>query len=384
MNFVAIKMLIGDRLKYLGLVGGLAFAALLVTQQAAIFTGYALRTGAWIRDTSSADLWIMDPQQEHTDDAKRLVSTALQRVRSIEGVAWAMPMFKGYMPARMPDGKVHQIRVVGLDDATLEGLPPEMVEGRASDLRSDRAIFVNVADIGKKLMVTDTDGTSRPLRIGDRLDINDSDSVVRGIYAKSAEFFWEPVVYTTYSHALRVAPPERKQLQFVLAKLAPGADAARVQRDIVAATGLAAYTRAQFEHITMWFILLQTGILVNFGITIALGFVIGVLVSALLLYTFMLEHARHFAALKAMGASSWRLIRMVGLQVLAVGTAGFGIGVGGAAITGKFFAGGDLAFAMVWQIPVLGAAAILVCCLAAAGLSLLRVLRVEPAIVFKS
>jgi putative ABC transport system permease protein len=384
MNFVALKMLVGDRLKYLGLVGGLAFAALLVTQQASIFTGYALRTGAWIRDTSSADLWIMDPQQEHTDDQKRMISTSLQRIRSVDGVDWAVPMFKGYMPARLADGRVHQIRVVGLDDATLEGAPPGMQVGSLADLRSDRAVFINRTDTDKKLALRSADGTTRPLTVGDRIDINDHDTVVAGIYTKSSEFFWEPVIYTTYSRALRIAPPERKQLQFVLAKLRPGADVAAVQKQITDTTGLAAYTRDQFESITMWFILIQTGILINFGITIALGFVIGVLVSALLLYTFMLEHSRHFAALKAMGASSWRLIRMVGLQVLIVGAAGFGIGIGGAAITGKFFAGGDLAFAMVWQIPVFGAAAILCCCFVAGALSLVRVLRLEPGIVFKS
>jgi hypothetical protein len=59
-----------------------------VTQQASIFTGYVLRMSAWIRDTGGADLWVMDPQSDHTDDSKKIVDTALQRVRSIEGVAW--------------------------------------------------------------------------------------------------------------------------------------------------------------------------------------------------------------------------------------------------------------------------------------------------------
>jgi hypothetical protein len=165
-------MLVGDRLKYLGLVGGLAFAALLVTQQASIFTGYALRTGAWIRDTSSADLWIMDPQQEHTDDQKRMISTSLQRIRSVDGVDWAVPMFKGYMPARLADGRVHQIRVVGLDDATLEGAPPGMQVGSLADLRSDRAVFINRTDTDKKLALRKADGTTRPLTVGDRIDIS--------------------------------------------------------------------------------------------------------------------------------------------------------------------------------------------------------------------
>jgi putative ABC transport system permease protein len=381
-NFVALKMLVGDRLKYLGLVAGLAFAALLVTQQASIFTGYVLRMSAWIRDTGGADLWVMDPQSDHTDDSKKIVDTALQRVRSIEGVAWAVPMFKGYMAARLPDGRVEQIRVVGLDDASLFGGPPSMTEGDLAALRGDRAVIVNGADVGRKFRLTRGE-EPRDLRVGDRLDINDHDTVVAGIYEKSAEFFWEPVVYTTYTRALRIAPPQRKQLQFVLAKLQPGADADAVAARTRETTGLAAYTNDQFARVTMWFIMIQTGILANFGITIALGFVIGVLVSALLLYTFMLEHARHFAALKAMGATNWTIIRMVGLQVGTVGLLGFGLGIGAAAVSGRFLASGDLAFRMVWQIPVLGAAAILICCMGAGLLSLARVLRIEPAVVFK-
>jgi hypothetical protein len=35
MNLVAIKMLVGDRAKYLGIIMGLTFASLLITQQRA-------------------------------------------------------------------------------------------------------------------------------------------------------------------------------------------------------------------------------------------------------------------------------------------------------------------------------------------------------------
>jgi putative ABC transport system permease protein len=382
MNFVALRMLMGDRLKYVGLVAGLAFAALLVTQQASIFNGYIHRMAAWIRDTGGADLWIMDPQTNHTDDAKRIVDTALQRVRSVDGVEWAVPMFKGFLSARLPDGRLQQVRVVGIDDATMIGGPPRMVEGELADLRGDRAVLVNEADLGKKLLVSEA-GVRRPMRVGDRLDINDNEVRVAGVYAKGPEFFWEPMVYTTYSRALRMAPAQRKQLQFVLAKVRPGSDTAKVAADIRAATGLAAYTGDEFAWVTMWYIMIQTGILVNFGITIALGFVIGVLVSALLLYTFMIEQSRNFGALKAMGVTNRAIVRMVAVQVLTVGSLGFGIGVGAAVIGGGVLAKADLAFRMVWQIPLIGAGAILICCLVAGILSLARVLRLEPAIVFK-
>ena len=54
MNFVALKMLVGDRLKYVALVAGVAFAALLITQQASIFMGYTGQIGVWIRETAPA------------------------------------------------------------------------------------------------------------------------------------------------------------------------------------------------------------------------------------------------------------------------------------------------------------------------------------------
>src|SRR4051812_161081 len=78
MYMIALKMLVGDRLKYLALVAGVAFAALLITQQAAIFMGYTLQIGAWIRDTRVADLWVMDDQVEFDNDFKQMPDTALQ------------------------------------------------------------------------------------------------------------------------------------------------------------------------------------------------------------------------------------------------------------------------------------------------------------------
>ena len=103
-NFVALKMLIGDRLKYISLVAGLAFAALLVTQQASIFTGYALRTGSWIRDTRVADLWVMDDQAEFTEANKPILDTALTRVRRRAGRGMGGADVQGYLKCRLPDG----------------------------------------------------------------------------------------------------------------------------------------------------------------------------------------------------------------------------------------------------------------------------------------
>jgi hypothetical protein len=43
-----------------------------------------------------------------------------------------------------------------------------------------------------------------------------------------------------------------------------------------------------------------------------------------------------------------------------------------------------LAFRMTWHIPAVGAVAVLTCCLAAGLFGMAKVLRLEPAVVFKA
>lgn len=382
MNYIALKMLIGDKVKYLALVAGVSFAALLITQQASIFMGFALRTGTWIRETAVADLWVVDEQVEFSEDFKPVSETMLQRVRGVDGVAWAVPLYKNYLRTRLPDGTLVQTRIVGLDDATLTGGPPEIVDGSLSDLRRDRAVLVNIEQAGDSLRLK-RDG-NRPLRIGDRISINDNEAVVAGFYRASREFFWDPVLYTTYSRALSWSPPQRKQLTYILVKARDGLDPSAVAASIRSATGLAAYTNAEFERRTTDDILAKTGILVNFGITITLGFVIGLLVAGQTFYTFVLDNLRHFGALKAMGLGNGRVLTMLSAQVLVVAMIGYGLGVGAAAIAGKALSVVDLAFTMTWPIVLAGGAAVLVCCFFAGVLGMIRVVRLEPAVVFKS
>ena len=61
--------------------------------------------------------------------------TELYRVRGVSGVEWAVPLYKGLMKARLDNGNFQTCIVLGLDDATLIGGPPEMVQGQLADLR---------------------------------------------------------------------------------------------------------------------------------------------------------------------------------------------------------------------------------------------------------
>jgi putative ABC transport system permease protein len=244
MHAVALQMLMGDRAKYLGIIIGLTFAALLITQQGAIFVGLMTRTYGFITDTGLPNLWVMDPKVQFVDDIKPLQDTELYRVRGVEGVEWAVPLYKGLLKARLADGTFQTCNVVGLDDATLIGGPPVMVAGHLADLRQSDAVIVDVVGAAGKLAkpAPEPGGTPIPLRIGDTLELNDHRAMVVGLARVTRTFQSQPVIYTTYARATRFAPPERKLLSFVLAKTSPGQEPAVVAEGIRRATGLAAYT----------------------------------------------------------------------------------------------------------------------------------------------
>ncbi len=386
MLFVALRMLLGDRLKYLSLIGGIAFATLLMAQQASIFAGLTYQTGASIRNTTGDfDLWVMDASVELSEEYKPLPDITTDRVRGIEGVDWAVPFYRSRRSARLPDGSMRTVVLVGLDDATLIGGPPRMVEGDLRDLREDQGVLLDVAQLSTNFMTDDGQGGRRPMRVGDTFSINDQSVKVVGLFRQEKSFFWEPVVYTTYTRALSLAPPERRLLSHVLVKAAPGTDPEVLARRIAERTELKVLTSRGMMELTAGYVLRKTGILINFSISVGLGLVIGVLVSAQTFQAFILDHLRDFGVLKALGVPGWKLALMVLVQVLVVGSIGYGIGLGAAALFGMWFINlGRGAFLMTWHIVVFVGVVVMMASLIAGLLSLVRVLRLEPAVVFQS
>ncbi|MDO8140377.1 MAG: ABC transporter permease [Candidatus Brocadiales bacterium] len=384
MNFIALKMLMGDRAKYLGIIMGLTFASLLITQQSAIFLGLMTRTFAFLTDTGYPDIWVMDPKVQYTDDLKPLKETEFLRVRGVEGVAWAVPMYKGLLKARLPNGTFQTCNVIGLDDETLIGGPPQMIQGQLSDLRRSDAIIVDSFSIMDKLAKVMPDGKHVPLKIGDTMELNDHRAVVVGICKATRPFQSQPVIYTTYSRATIFAPRERKLMSFVLVKAKPGMDLNTMCNRIQATTGLAAYTWNEFKILTVRYFMKYTGIPVNFGVTVILGFIVGVAIAGQTFYNFTQDNLRYFGTLKAMGASDGMLLRMILLQAAMVGSIGYGIGVGAASLFGTLSGNTELSFRLPWQLLAASATAVTLICAASAALSMWKVVRLEPAIVFKS
>jgi putative ABC transport system permease protein len=179
-------------------------------------------------------------------------------------------------------------------------------------------------------------------------------------------------------------PAERKLLSFIIARSKPGVNVEELCHRITGQTGFAAYTSEQLKWLTLKYYMKYTGIFINFGVAILLGFIIGTAVAGQTLYNFTVDNLPFFGIFKAMGADNSLLIKMVLLQALFASAIGWGIGMGAASLFGYISAGTELAFSMPFLLYVLSGISILLISLVSALICMRRVATIDPAIVFKS
>ena len=118
----------------------------------------------------------------------------------------------------------------------------------------------------------------------------------------------------------------------------------------------------------------------------AISFIIGLALLSLTIYSATIERAREYAIMKALGASPWRLYRIVLSQSAIIAGLGFSVGVGLAFLFNRV--AGDVVPEFVTYIRwrdvavVLGVVAAMT--FAASLLPVNRVARVDPASVFRA
>lgn len=378
MTWIALRMLMGDRAKYFGLIFGVAFATVLMSQQVSIFMGIIRRTASQITDVRDCSIWVMDAKSRYIDEVPALPDTDLYRVRGVEGVQWAVRLYYGQNRARLEDGNTRNLLLYGVDDETMVAAPQKMIVGSLADLKQPDAVIIDKA--GYEYM-----WPGEPYQIGRTFELNDRRAVLVGVCKASPPFVTLPVLYTRYSQAVEFVPHRRNLMSFVLVQHEESQNAEEVCQRIQSQTGLLALTQDQFFWKTVYYFLGSTGIPVNFGITITLGFVVGAAITGQTFYLFTIENLKQFGALKAMGVSNLRLIGMILLQALVVGILGYGVGIG---LTALFFesTSGITHLAGLSLTPLAaggcGVAVLFIIMLTSLA-AMAKVLVLEPAVVFR-
>lgn len=391
---VAIKMLMHDKTKFIGLFVGIGFTAFLVTFAFAYFAGFMTRGFALVGENPSADIWVMDNAVNSTEATINLSDSSLPLVKSVKGVNYASSLYLGDVTARFPNGHFQSFQIIGVDDATLSGTPNPTNKLGAKILHMPQSIIVDSGGTSDKLQTPTNkkdmwayDGVhlnspTRRLRYGDELLINDKRVVVRGVSKTIPRFPPRPLIYTTQSNFKRLIPGEKRYITFILVRVQKGFSPKVVAKNIIKQTGLKAITSAEFKRETVLWYLINSedvGDMVNMVI---LAMLVGFGVTGVMLYMFTYENLKQYAVLKAMGASNYKLINMVFTQVFAGVIIGSGIGIGVCTIVGESIASVDFPFRLMWFAPLLGFLGVLIVSITAAFFSVKPILKMEVGVVF--
>ena len=378
MYMIALKMLQGDRAKYWGLIFGVCFATLLMAQQISIFVCLLARAASIVYSVDEADIWAMDKRVCYIEEVEPMRDIEIYNVRSVEGVQWAVPFYKGLSVIRMHDGHTQQVQLIGID-------VPSMIGGRQDTIMGN-------SDAIKKPCVAMMDRNgyrftwpNQPLALGKCIELNDHRIVIEAIANTMPTFFTFPVLYVSYNTALKVTPPLSKKLSFVLIKAKKGQNLQHLAKRIALQTGLKVLKKEDFAWQSIQYILQRTGIPINFGITIGLGILVGAAITAQTFYMFVMEHAKQFAAMKAIGLTNGQLFRMVLFQASVVGAIGYSIGIG---LTALFFESTKNTPALqgfFLRFEVIAGVFFVIFMMSASSIlfSLRKVFKLDPAIVFR-
>jgi putative ABC transport system permease protein len=395
MRLIAIKMLMGDRAKYLGLIFGIAFMSFLVTFAASYFSGFMTRGFALISENSFADVWVMDPKVTSVEQTTNMPWWALDRVRSIDGARFAIPLVLGTADAHFADGHFQAFQIIGLDDASLAGLP--QIEGMphtAKLLRTPNSVVVATGGSSGKLDVLSnyqplqqkhnapTELPIRELTQGDELLVNDHLIRIAGKADALPRFPPRPLLYAPLSRALAILLPERRQITFILVKAESGVSASELAARIEASTGLRARTASDFKTDTVRWFLENSEDVGDIASMLILAISVGFGMTGVMLYMFTAENLPQYAVLRAMGATRKMLLSMIFAQSGLAALIGTGLGFGLCGIAGQFAGIADFPFRIMWITPLAGGAMVIIVSLVAALLSARPVLKLNPVLVF--
>jgi putative ABC transport system permease protein len=174
------------------------------------------------------------------------------------------------------------------------------------------------------------------------------------------------------------------QTLFILVKVAKGTKVEQVRRDLLAhLTDVEVYKTAEFSRMTTFYWMFTTGAGVAVLIAAALGLVVGFVVVAQTIYATTMDHLREFGTLKAMGAPNSYVYKVIMKQAAISAVIGYVLGMIVSVFVVQASQKGGAAILMPLPMAVGMFFVTLAMCIGAALVSINKVTRIDPAMVFR-
>jgi putative ABC transport system permease protein len=375
MALLARRNLFHDRIRFAVTLTGIVFALVLIIIQFGLFLGFTTTTSNNI-DHSNADLWIVFHGVGYFDTARMFSERKFYEVLAVPGVQQAEKYIQNVAYWKKADGGLENVQIIGFHPGSGLGEPWNVVQGNVLDVKLEDGIIVD--DLYKdKLGVAKT---------GDRVEIGDHRARVVGFTHGIRSFTTSPFVYTSFKNALNYTRPEARedQLAYILVKVAPGLTPDGVLKNLRARlTDVDIYTSEEFSRRTRFYWMFTTGAGLAVLTAALMGLVVGVAVVAQTIYAATMDHIREYGTLKAMGATNGYLYRVLIEQAVWSAVLGYAFAMIAAhfIVHGSEKGGALILMPLAMKIGMLFLAVFM--CVTTALVSINKVTRLDPAVVFR-
>lgn len=368
---LARKNLLNERARLAISIGGVAFAVALMILLRGLYIAYEHKVGDFY-NAMDVDAWVVQKgSADMLHSYSVLPSTLAQTLRKTEGVAEVIPYMARELGFKL-QGRDVVLYIAGFAPSEQgPGPGPLRMEAGRREIDKDEIIIDKVF------------AHRNGLQIGDRITILEQELKVAGI-SSGGDLVMFQYGFVTNARA-RTLLQSKGLVNAYLLRFASGADPAQVMAR-VAEEFPDTRVKDLAEVVDENQRIVKEGFLPVLGVLLVIGFCVGVAVIGLTIYSAVLEHRREYGVLKALGARPFQMLMVVGVQALGAAAAGYLVGILVSLLAARA--------AEVWvpqfitrlvftDVALVGVAALLMG-LIAAVIPMRSIVRVDPAVVFRS
>lgn len=360
-----LRNLFQSRTRLVMSVGGVALALMLVLSLDAIFIGMERQLSAYIKD-SGADIFVAQSGVQNMHMASSsLPRSTVDQVARVDGVEAATPL--AYVSTAIVSRDQQYL-------AYVIGLPPDAKLGRPERVTSG----THMTNAGE--VVIDGPVARAGVGVGDDVTVLGRSFKVVGVSDAYGSVF-NSFAFVTLD-AFEAYGSD--SISYVLVRAKSGVDADELTRRIEAQVpNVTATTRDDFAKKEIQVINDMATDVVS--IMNVIGFVIGLAVMALTVYTATIARRAEYGVLKAVGAATSRLYRAVLAQAVVTVALGLVVGVAFTLLVAAVVPRTGVQLSLALDLGSIAKAALfsLAITALAAVLPIVRIAQIDPAVVFR-
>lgn len=369
---LAMRNLFHDKVSLAVTIVGILFSVVLVAIQLGIYAGTS-RIITSVIDHAEGEIWIAAYGTKSVEETGVLTGNERYTALSTPGVARVYPIVSAFSSWKKPDGSSQLCVVVGTELADSGLRPWNIVEGSLDTLKLPDAVAIDKTYF--KYLGVDGAGATAEIA-NNRVRVT---ALTFGIRS----FTTTPYIFTTLNRARKLQGMPPDSASFYLVRLAEGADEAAVQAELQRRLpDLDILTKAELKRRSIAYWLFGTGAGIALIGGALLGTLVGTVIVAQTLYSSTKDHLKEFATLRALGSSSSYIHKVILTQAGISAVLGYVLGMSIAMTIVIFSANTELPIIMTPELAVgLFALTVFMCAISALS-AIIKVTRIDPAMVF--